>query len=225
MILVDSKEPLHFSEKLKQRGLQVEVRDMEVGDYVFGDWGIERKTMQDFYNSIISASHDKTHGLWRQLFSLKDGYPNHMLLIQGCIPSTISQQSRVDRSVILSGLASVAKLRIPVMMVNSEEDLVDFLNKLHNQVNTEGTGTRPMPKLRAISPREVYENMLVQMPGIGPRKVKLIAAKYPTVSSLATADAVVLDGVEGITPERAEWIVRFIKGTLPYTKDHANKLT
>jgi len=52
-LVVDSNEPEDIPERLRELGVEIEVRKIAPGDYVLGPVGIERKTLYDFFNSMV----------------------------------------------------------------------------------------------------------------------------------------------------------------------------
>ena len=57
----------------------VELKRLDIGDYVIGDFAIERKTVEDLFGSVFDGR------LWTQLERLKNTYPHTCVIIEGDI--------------------------------------------------------------------------------------------------------------------------------------------
>jgi len=82
-IFIDSRGSgeADLAKLLKEMHLAVEVRHIDSGDIVFGEVGIERKTLNDLTNSIYGANRH----FWEQIKVLKNTYKNPFILIEGLI--------------------------------------------------------------------------------------------------------------------------------------------
>ena len=65
---------------LESKGLEITLKNLEVGDYVVSDRvAVERKTAQDFVASII----DPERNLFRQIADLSRSYERPVLILEG----------------------------------------------------------------------------------------------------------------------------------------------
>jgi len=73
MIIVDKREKnsLVISELIRRK-IPIEIKQLEIGDYIIGDTIIERKTKSDFISSIINKR------LLEQLNNMKQ-FPSNLL--------------------------------------------------------------------------------------------------------------------------------------------------
>src|SRR5438093_2982165 len=76
-LVVDSNEPEDIPERLRELGVEIEVRKIAPGDYVLGPVGIERKTLYDFFNSMVRKT------LFEQVQRLRDAYPQPHVYLEG----------------------------------------------------------------------------------------------------------------------------------------------
>ena len=74
-LVVDSNEPEDIPDRLRELGVDVEIQKIAPGDYVLGPVGIERKTLTDFFNSLVRKR------LFEQVQRLKDAYPQALVLL------------------------------------------------------------------------------------------------------------------------------------------------
>jgi len=76
-IIVDYREKnCLIPYELIDLGVDVEFRELKIGDYIAGDIIIERKTISDFISSMINKR------LLRQLEEISQ-FPNRLLIIEG----------------------------------------------------------------------------------------------------------------------------------------------
>ena len=52
-LVIDVNEPGDIPERLRALGVDFEIKRIAPGDYVLGPVGIERKTLADFFNSLV----------------------------------------------------------------------------------------------------------------------------------------------------------------------------
>ncbi|MGI0150042.1 MAG: ERCC4 domain-containing protein, partial [Thermoplasmata archaeon] len=76
-LIVDVNEPDDIPHRLRQLGVDIEVQRIAPGDYVLGPVGIERKTLTDFFNSLVRKR------LFEQVQRLRDAYPQPLLVLEG----------------------------------------------------------------------------------------------------------------------------------------------
>ena len=84
-IYVDAKETKRRKQKAKEFFDEVEIKQMEFGDYVGGNCAIEWKTAEDFLGSI------RTKRIFKQAIGMKENYPYHYILVYGSIKSAMDK--------------------------------------------------------------------------------------------------------------------------------------
>ncbi|MBC7130239.1 hypothetical protein H5T51_03320, partial [Candidatus Bathyarchaeota archaeon] len=106
LIIVDSREASCASKIVKglqERGVIVEVKALEKGDYILSDeCAVERKSIQDFAHTLT-----RRH-LFEQIFQLKEVYPKALMLLEGYLP-VIYRFSRIRPEAIWGALFTLAK--------------------------------------------------------------------------------------------------------------------
>ena len=68
-LVVDVNEPEDLAERLRELKVPIEVRRIAPGDYILGPIGVERKTITDFFNSMVRKR------LFEQVQRLREAYP------------------------------------------------------------------------------------------------------------------------------------------------------
>lgn len=173
-LYVDVHEPPEIVEMLrKEKGIYVEVRALPVSDYCWSNIGIERKTLPDFYNSIV---HGDKH-IWKQIFNLKHAFERPMLIIERWDDYFLSS-SRIENAV-RGAIARIFLLGVSVLVIRSRgkdvRPFVDQLAFLFFSSDKKTLSMRPVPeKERGRTKKEVISDMLCMIPGIGRRQADLI---------------------------------------------------
>lgn len=84
-IYVDAKETKRRKQKAKEFFDDVEIKQLEFGDYVGGNCAIEWKTAEDFLGSI------RNKRIFKQAIGMKENYPYHYILVYGSIKSAMDK--------------------------------------------------------------------------------------------------------------------------------------
>lgn len=69
---------------LRKRGASVQVRTLDVGDYVIGEYAIERKTTHDFVSSLYGGR------LFEQAQRISSSYEAYLLIVEGDIQEVLN---------------------------------------------------------------------------------------------------------------------------------------
>jgi Fanconi anemia group M protein len=172
---VDVHEPSDIVEMLRSdKGIYVEIKALEAGDYAFSSIGIERKTLQDFYNSIV---HGDKH-IWKQIFKLKYAFARPLLIIERWDESFFTSQkikNTVDGAIASIFLMGVSILTIPGRGQNSG-NFVDILAFLFYSSDKKALSMRPVPeKTKSPKKKDVLSDVLVMIPFIGRKTANELA--------------------------------------------------
>jgi len=185
-LFVDVHEDENIIEMLrKERGIYVVVVSLSSGDYAFSNIGIERKTLPDFYNSIVHG--DKR--IWRQMFELKRTYERPMLIIERWDNSFLSN-TRIANTVY-GALARIFLLGINVVVIpGTGKDIrpfVKFLSFLFFSSDKKTASLKPVPekkKLSEASKEELLSDIISMIPEIGRKQADMIARNINSIKEL-----------------------------------------
>lgn len=162
-------------------GIDVEVRELKVADYIIGNTAIERKTISDFLNSMINKR------LLNQLESLKQ-YKNRLLLIEG----TNEQELYNDRHEGINGnairgflLSILLKYNTPIIFTKDAEDTAKFLLVLAKKKEKEISLNA---KRKSFNKKEQMQFILESFPGIGPSTAKKLLEEFTSLKEVFNAD-------------------------------------
>ena len=156
MIIVDNRE---FKSKtvreLFKLGAELTPKQLSVGDYIIGDLCVERKSLEDFYDSIV----DKR--IFEQLKSIKNNYEKKLLIIEG------ENCSRNIHPNAVKGLIAsiVVDYRIPIIFSKNAIETAEFLSVVEKRMDK-----KIEPVVKDKKSKNDYEsaiNLLTSIPGIG----------------------------------------------------------
>ncbi|EHP89616.1 DEAD/DEAH box helicase [Methanotorris formicicus] len=193
-IIVDVRER-HVGRLLADKA-KVEFKVLEVGDYVISDRvAVERKTAEDFVNSII----DKR--LFMQLKDLRK-YQKPILIVEG------REFSRLHENAIKGAILSIIlDFGIPIIFTENMEETVDVLIKLAEKEQIkEKRGVYVRYGKTSMSLKEQQKFIVESLPDIGPQLAENLLKHFKTVEKVFTAKEEELKDVEGIGEKTAKKI-------------------
>jgi ERCC4-type nuclease len=190
-IYVDTRELAQFVERLRSRGAVVEVRQLEIGDFVASsEVVIERKTTDDFVKSIFDGR------LFKQLAAMVDKYPRPVLIIQGDFKKIIG----IGEAAFYGALASViSDFRTPVLLASTDREVSEIVYHIARREQIEKkreTKIREGKKPSTLSANQRY--VVSGIPGVDAVLADRLLTKMGTIEQLFRADETDLRKVEGI---------------------------
>lgn len=163
-------------------GIDVDFKELKIGDYLAGEIIIERKTVSDFISSMINKR------LLGQLENLKQ-YPNPLLIIEGIDEHELYNDENgtgVNANAIRGFLLSIAlKHKIPIILTKNSEDTAKYLSVILNKKEKE---TSFNAKKKSRNQKEQLQFILEGFPGIGPKTAKKLLQKFKTIKDIINAD-------------------------------------
>ncbi|AEF95928.1 DEAD/DEAH box helicase [Methanotorris igneus] len=193
-IIVDVRER-HVGRLLADKA-KVEFKVLEVGDYIISDRvAVERKTAEDFVNSII----DKR--LFMQLKDLRK-YQKPILIVEG------KNFFRLHENAIKGAILSIIlDFGIPIIFTENIEETVDILIKLAEKEQIkEKRGVYVRYGKTAMSLKEQQRFIVESLPDVGPQLAENLLKHFKTVERVFTAKEDELMEVEGIGEKTAKKI-------------------
>jgi Fanconi anemia group M protein len=206
-VYVDSREMRSEVAKKLYEKANVRVGNFNA-DYVVSDRvAIERKTADDFVDSII----DKR--LFDQLIELKKNYLKPVLIVEGD-----GIYRRLNPNAIRGALATViVDFGVPVIFTKSPEETAEFIVSLARR--------EQLAKDREVSPhygktkmtlKEQMEYVVSSISDIGPVIARNLLEHFQTIENIAKASVEDLMKVPKVGKKTAEKIVRIMK--TPYSE-------
>ncbi len=161
--------------------------------------GIERKTINDFLNSII----DKR--ILTQLIQLKKSFDIPLLIIEGT--ENIYQIRNFHPNSIRGMLTTIAiDFQIPIINTMSYRDTANLLLTIAKRLDKPQRHISLLKRKKPLTLKEQQEFLIETLPGIGPTLSKALLKKFKSVKAIINAKEEHLKKVEKIGPKKAEKI-------------------
>ena len=201
MIIVDDRERM-ITRILHEKEHEIEVKRLEIGDFIIGDVCIERKTISDFVNSII----DKR--LFNQIRNMKEAYERQILIVEG--EGDIYSQRNVHPNAIRGAIASIAlDFNISMIRTRDMNETADMLISIDRRLSSEGKEIE-LHKKKPISEEEEQLYIVSSLPGVGTMLARNLLKKFKTIKNVFNSSVKELMKVEGIGKEKAKKIYNII---------------
>ena len=199
-IYVDSREVnSRVIRELKGMGVEFELRALAAGDYqVSDDVIIERKTTQDFLNSIM----DKR--LYRQASEMVKSFKKPVIIIEG----EDLYSGFIGPDAVRGALAAVAvDFGIPVIPTRSPEDTAAMIKRIAiREQDEKKPDMRVRTDKKPLTLREKQLFIVESLPNIGSRYALRLLRRFGSVMGVMNASEKELRKVEGIGKKRASEI-------------------
>ncbi len=201
-LVVDANEPEDIPERLRELGVEIEVRKIAPGDYVLGPVGIERKTLSDFFNSMVRKR------LFEQVQRLRDAYPQPFLLLEGDL-SDIST-FRNPQSVLGALLALEIVERVPVLTTADKDQTALLLSVLwkRQEKGASEYGLRHKPKAMSLEQRQRF--LIEGLPSVGETLARNLLERFGSVRGVFAASEEELRRVPKIGEIKASEIAKLV---------------
>ncbi|WP_456393944.1 DEAD/DEAH box helicase [Thermococcus sp.] len=211
VVYVDSRElrsgvPKH----LKELGAEIEVRTLDVADYVVSEEvGIERKSANDFIQSIIDGR------LFDQVERLKRAYEKPVIIIEGELYGI----RNVHPNAIRGAIAAVTlDWGVPILFSSGTEETAQFIYLMAKREQEERKKeVRLRSEKKALTLAERQRLIVEGLPNVSATLAKRLLKHFGNVERVFTATEEELKEVEGIGKKKAREIRKVI--TAPYVED------
>lgn len=204
-ITVDSRElASKVARELLEYGVVSKPKVLEVGDYMLSDrLGVERKTAEDFLQSII----DKR--LLHQALRLKQSFERSVLIIEG---EGLYSKRGVHPNEVRGALASIAvDFGIPILFSRNEKDTAALLAAMVRKERAEGReDVQIWADKRVLTLKKQQESVIAGLPGVNITLARRLLRKFGSVEGVFNATEEELTEVQGIDEKKAGEIRRVI---------------
>lgn len=201
-IIIDYREKnsLVVSSLIKL-GFETELKELKVADYIVRDTAIERKTISDFYSSMISKR------IFSQIEELKQ-YQNRLIIIEGLENKELYndyQMNGINANAIRGFLLSITlKHKIPVIFTKNSFDTAKFIEVLSKKKQKEASLNVTKKNL---TKKEQMQFILESFSGIGPKNAKKLLEEFGNLKNIFNASQ---ENLENSIGKKAE-IFKLIK--------------
>jgi len=196
-IIMDYREKnsMVYSE-LINLGIDVEVKELKVADYIVKDIAIERKTVSDFISSMINKR------LSRQLQGMQQ-YKNRLLLIEGIDEHELYSHEIPEKGIHPNAvrgflLSIIFEHKTPIIFTKDSEDTAKFISVLAKRERKEASLNVSKNNL---SKKERMQFILEGFPGIGPKTAKKLLSHFKTLKEIFEASIEELKEIIGVKAE------------------------
>ncbi len=182
--------------------MPVEVKQIYPGDYVVGEVAVERKTVTDFFSSLVKQR------LFEQVQRLRDSYPMPLVLVEGDL-AEISEYKN-PRAFWGAFLKFALDDNVPLVFTPDQEQTCQALVTLHRRIGAKAAeyGLRHKPKTLDLEARQRF---LVQgLPSVGETLSQNLLERFGSVRGVFNADERALADVAKIGPKKAAEIARVV---------------
>lgn len=182
-IIIDYREKnsLVISELISM-GIETEIKELKVADYLVNEIAIERKTVSDFISSMMNRR------LLKQLEEIQQ-YKDRILIIEGIDEQELYADSEDGKGVhpnAIRGflLSIILKYKVPIIYSKNCRDTAKFLSVLAKK--TEKESSLNVSK-KSLNKKERMQFILEGFPGIGPKTAKKLLEKFKTIKQILNA--------------------------------------
>ena len=198
-IIVDNRERnLEITDWLSSSGVGLSFAQLPVGDYIVSErMCVERKTVQDFENSIID------NRLFEQLDRLRCGFEKPILILEG-----EAADHRLSENVIMGTMIKLyTDYNVQIIRSRDAVGTAQILSKFADrEQNPDANMPRILGLKKAHTTYQWQIMILSSMPGIGPNLAHKLISHFGTIKELANADVKELMKVDKIGKKKAQAI-------------------
>jgi Fanconi anemia group M protein len=204
-IIVDHRESrspvMRF---LAQKDITIEQQQLEIGDYILSSRiGVERKTVDDFLNSLIEGK------LFVQMKNLRGIYSRPILLVEG--EGLLTKRNISHNAIFGSFVSIIVDFGIPIITTKSAQETADFLYVMAQREQKEGTKVVAIRgEKRAASLSEQQQFLVEGLPNVSAVLSQRLLQHFGSIRALANASAEELCQVQGIGKNIAAEILKVL---------------
>jgi Fanconi anemia group M protein len=204
-IFVDFRER-EMAKLLESIGLEVTVRNLEVGDYVISERvAVERKSAADFVASII----DPQRNLFRQMADLARTYDRPVLILEG----RDFYSTQMNARSIQGAMVSVAlDYGVPIIPTEDQGETARVIALLVRRERKEGREPKMHGHKTARTLKEQQEYLISAIPSVGPTVARNLLRHFGSIEKVMTASEEELLEVALVGPKIAERIRELVGG-------------
>jgi ERCC4-type nuclease len=160
-VVVDRRERSNVHKYLNTKGLMLDFRVLDEGDYIVSGYAIERKTVQDFISSLYSGR------LFNQAYRLGEAYYYPILVVEGNLQLTL-KEIKNPRAFWGALITLSFGYGLKVFFTRDPEETAELISVLAKHP-PESKSRKPIiaRKLKPIKIRESQLALVQGLPGVG----------------------------------------------------------
>ena len=200
IVFVDYREE-KIASLLEKMGCKIVKMNLQVGDFVINDVGIERKSFEDFISSIIDGR------IFEQVDSLYNAYKKPIVIVEG-----FGVVERVHENSFYGALAYlVSKSNVTILRTKNEEETAKLIYWVARKEFENSRKVGYKIKEKKVSVQNIQERILAAFPGISTVLSKRILKKFGSLQKFFNASEKELMEVDGIGEKSAKRIRKIIE--------------
>lgn len=220
-LIMDSNEPDEIHDRLVELKVNVQRQKIAPGDYVVGAIGIERKSLNDFFSSIVKKR------LFEQVRRLREAYPQPLVLLEG----DLAEISTYKHPQSLLGALAALEIteRVPVLTTADKEQTAVVLSVIWKRQDKGAAsyGLRHKPKTLSLEQQQRF--IIEGLPNIGETLAQNLLERFGSVRAVFDASEQDLKRVPRIGDVKAAEIARLLiapyEGRQRHLEDEASDET
>ncbi len=203
-LIMDYRERnIELLESLNQENIKIEVQNLPVGDYLISNRiCIERKTLQDFENSIIDGR------LFDQLKRIKETYELPILIIEGINTQSFKLSKNVIDGTIIAIYIDYKAQIIFSLDVKDTSKIIAMIIKREQQDKKQEISIKGGAK--AYTNKDFQLLVIGSLPGIGTKLAKKLLFYFGNIKNIANANIEDFMNIDKIGRKKAENIYSII---------------
>jgi DNA excision repair protein ERCC-4 len=181
-VVADNRETASgIPEILRKRGFYVQMKPLDVGDYIVSTYAVERKTVHDFISSLYGGR------LFDQAKRISRAYENYLLVVEGNAQEVLADL-RNPRVYWGTLLALAMTFDFKVFFTLDQEQTADLLEVLVTKFRGK-TGGIPLlvKKPRMETTKDWQLSILGNLPTIGPKMADKLLESFGSVRNVFRA--------------------------------------
>lgn len=206
-LFIDTHEPKDIIQMFVDKGYDVRVQTLPVGDYVIGDMGWERK-YTDFLNFEDVLTKTK---------ELQSSYSYPKLIVELSMEKLLELSKKYGnpkwKEAMFFGLVgSLTECGVPPIFTGNRRILVETMHttiKKHFDGINRNVPTEIAQK-RVATDKDSLFGMYLNLPMVGDGLAKLLLEHFPTLESLLSAKREDFMAIHGIADGRANKLYEFL---------------
>jgi ERCC4-type nuclease len=196
---MDAHEPKAIARHLEDFRVPFAVRKITPGDYVIGRVGVERKTLGDFFGSLVRKR------LFDQLMRLKSCYRMPILLVEGDLNDISTHRN--PAALWGAMLAVIMDEEVRVLFSPSRLETARVLRAIWRRQENGGSeyGLRHKPKMLTLEEKQLF--VVQGFPNVGGTLSRNLLKEFGSVRNVMMADKEDLMRVPKVGKKKANDII------------------
>lgn len=211
-LVMDANEPDDILDRLIELKVDVQRQKIAPGDYIVGPIGIERKSLTDFFSSIVKKR------LFEQVRRLREAYPQPLVLLEGDLAEISTYKH--PQSILGALVALEVTERVPVLTTADKDQTAIMLSVIWKRQDKGAAsyGLRHKPKALSLDQQQRF--IVEGLPNVGETLARNLLDRFGSVRAVFHASEDQLKDVPKIGDVKAAEIARLVTAPYEGTQTH-----